>query len=155
MENGYKINAKTLAIIPVNKHRSKVYEHDNVIFIEKNANKIIEENCEYYGSSYEGRKQGTMKLIGVTHKAPILVEEQNNIVFFPTCSPRLTECGWISVNNIEGYCKYDDSCIVRFHNNFTLELHVSVKSINNQVLRATRLGSLVSKRNTEEKTKIM
>lgn len=142
----YKINKRTLAIIPVGKKKSKVYETDNVFIINTSAKKIISENCEYFGSSYEGRKKGTSELIGVTHKAPILIEDSNNIIFFPTCSPRLNDCGWISLNNLDSYKAYDDESIIRFCNNLKLQVNVSNKIINNQVLRSTRLESVISKR---------
>ncbi len=132
--------------MPINKKRSKVYENENAFVVEKNARKIIAENCEYYGSSYEGRKKGTMELIGITHKAPILIEDSENLIFFPTSSPRLNDCGWVSLNNLDSYTPYDDESIIRFHNNLTLQVHASNKIINNQVLRATRLESIIYKR---------
>ena len=147
--DGYKINPKTLAIMPISKKRSKVYESDNVIIVEKSVQKLISENCEYYGSSYSGRKKGTMELIGVTHKAPILIEEHNNLIFFPTSSPRLNDCGWISLKNIESYYPYDDESVIRFQNNLTLQVKASNRIVDNQVLRATRLESILLKRKSE------
>lgn len=146
MEANYKINNETLAIIPINKKKSKVYEIDGVYIIEKNAKKIILENCEYFGSSYEGRKKGTMELIGVTHKAPILIEDSNNLIFFPTSSPRLNDCGWISLNNLDSYQSYDEESIISFQNNLKLQVAVSNRILDNQVLRATRLESVIRKR---------
>ncbi len=135
-----------MAIIPINKKKSKVYEIDGVYIIEKNAKKIISENCEYFGSSYEGRKKGTMELIGVTHKAPILIEDSNNLIFFPTSSPRLNDCGWISLNNLDSYQSYDEESIISFQNNLKLQVAVSNRILDNQVLRATRLESVIRKR---------
>ena len=87
-----------------------------------------------------------MELIGITHKAPILIEDSENLIFFPTSSPRLNDCGWVSLNNLDSYTPYDDESIIRFHNNLTLQVHASNKIINNQVLRATRLESIIYKR---------
>lgn len=144
--NEYTINNKTLAIVPINSNKTKIYENNNVIIISKNAHQLIEENCEHYGSSYAGRKKGTVDLIGVTHKSPIVIEDSSSIIFFPTCSPRLKECSWISLNNIENYGAYDDSSIIRFQNNLTLQIPISSKILNNQILRATRLESVLRKR---------
>ena len=85
-------------------------------------------------------------MTGVTHKAPILVEDSHNIIFFPTSSPRLSNCGWISLNNIDSFRPYDDESLIRFNNNLTLQVSASNKIINNQVLRATRLESIIYKR---------
>lgn len=144
--DSYQINSKTLAIMPINRKQTKIFEDDMILIINKNTRKIIQENCEYFGSSYEGRKKGTMDLLGVTHKAPILIEETNNIIFFPTSSPRLNDCGWISLNNIESSRAYDDDSIIEFTNSIKLQVNVSNKIIENQVLRATRLESLLKKR---------
>ncbi len=145
----YKINTKTLAIIPISNTKTKIYESDDVLIVDKNAKRIISENCEYYGSSYEGRKKGTVDLIGVTHKSPILVEDSNNIIFFPTCSPRLKECSWISLNNLDTYNKLENESIIKFNNDLTIKIPVSNKIINNQVFRATRLESVLNKRRAE------
>lgn len=145
----YKINTKTLAIIPISNTKTKIYESDDVLIVDKNAKRIISENCEYYGSSYEGRKKGTVDLIGVTHKSPILVEDSNNIIFFPTCSPRLKECSWISLNNLDTYNKLENESVIKFNNDLTIKIPVSSKIINNQVLRATRLESVLNKRRAE------
>ena len=144
--NNYKINNKTLAIVPISDNKSKIYENNNVIVVENSVKNLIEENCRYYGSSYEGRKQGTCDLIGVTHKSPIIIEDSAGIVFFPTCSPRLKNCSWISLNNIESYRQYQTDSIITFQNNLALKIPVSSKIINNQVLRATRLESVHQKR---------
>lgn len=144
--DSYKINEETLAIIPISKKKTKVYENDDVMIINKSANKIIEENCEYYGSSFEGRKKGTQELIGITHKPPIVIQDSTNNIFFPTSSPRLKDCNWISLKNLDSYTPYDDESIIRFQNNLTIQVNVSNKIINNQVLRATRLESILYKR---------
>lgn len=148
--NGYTINPSTLAIIPISEHRTKVYEENNIIIVPKSTQKLIEENCIHYGSSYAGRKKGTVDLIGVTHKSPIVIEDSKNIIFFPTCSPRLkNKCGWISLNNIENYKAYENTSIIKFQNDLTLKIPISNKSLDNQILRATRLESVFNKRKSE------
>ena len=57
--DSYQINSKTLAIIPINRKQTKVFEDDMILVINKNTRKIIQENCEYFGSSYEGRNNGS------------------------------------------------------------------------------------------------
>ncbi len=151
----YQINSKTLAIMPINKRKSKIYENENVIIVDKPANKIISENCEYYGSSYSGRKRGTMQMIGVTHKAPILIQEEESIVFFPTSSPRLNDCAWISVNNLENYNAYENESLITFNNNMIIRVNASKRIIENQVLRSTRLQAVSGKRKRRNSNKNM
>ena len=98
--NDYEINAQTLAIIPLKEGKSKVIEVNNSFIINKTPIKIIDNSCKFFGSSYEGRFSGTKNLTGITHKSPIIVEESRKMIFFPTKSPRLDSCIWISFNNI-------------------------------------------------------
>ena len=146
MNLNYTINKKTLAIVPISDRSTKIYEKDNIIIVPKNTQKLIEENCEYYGSSYSGRKKGTVDLIGVTHKSPIVIEETNGIIFFPTSSPRLKTCSWLALNNIEYSREDDKNTIVAFDNDYKIKIPVSNKIINNQILRATRLESVMYRR---------
>lgn len=148
MDN-YEINEETIALMPLDEKNTQVYEVDNCFLVNKEANKIIEDSCEYFGSSYEGRKKGTTKLTGITHKVPIIVEESKNIIFFPIASPRLKDCAWISLNHIDSYKKDDIYSSVNFKNNKNLLLNVSYGSFDNQVLRATKLDSMFRNRKLE------
>ena len=77
--NSYEINEDTIALIPYN-NMTKVYEKDDSFLVNKDANKIIEDSCEYFGSSYDGRKKGTTSLTGITHKVPIIIEESEQYI---------------------------------------------------------------------------
>ena len=55
----YEINSSTLAIVPLDDKVSKVYEEEDEYIVQKSANSIIKDNCQFYGSSYEGRCVGT------------------------------------------------------------------------------------------------
>lgn len=141
----YEINERTLAILPY-KNKAKVYEENNIYIVEKNTHSIMEESCEYFGSSLEGRQKGTTSLIGVTHKTPIIVEESKEIIFFPTTSPRLSTCAWISLNNLESYEEENGKIKLTFNNNEIVFVDTSYGIVDNQVLRATRLESTLRKR---------
>ncbi len=145
MQN-YEINADTLAIIPLNDYKSKIIERYKEIEIDQTPMKIIDNSCKYFGSSYKGRFYGTRNLIGVSHKAPIIVEESREIIFFPTSSPRLYECAWISLKNINDYKRSINSSIIIFNSGYNLELDMSYGSLDNQILRAARLESVLRKR---------
>lgn len=150
-KNEYRINKDTLAIIPINKTKTKIYEKKDILVVNKNTQKLIEENCAFYGSSFNGRKKGTIDLIGVTHKPPIIIEETNELVFFPTTSPRLKECSWISLDNVDKCIPYHNESIIKFLNNLKIRVEISPKIINNQILRATRLESVHERRKKKMK----
>ena len=99
----YEINSSTLAIIPIDLETSKVYEEEQEYIIKKSSNSIIKENCEFYGSSYQGRCVGTKNLTGIKAKFPIIIEESRNLIFFPTSSIRTKQSTWIALNKIKKY----------------------------------------------------
>ncbi len=142
----YEISEQTLAIVPIDNYRSKVVEKDNTLIVNKTPMEIIESSCQFFGSSYSGRHMGTKKLIGVSHKSPIIVEESKEIIFFPTNSPRLYDCCWVALKNIDEYKKIENSSLVVFNTGYLLELNISFGSLDNQVLRATRLESVLRTR---------
>ncbi len=142
----YEINKQTLAIIPCGKGKSKIIEENNEFLIEQFSTKIVDNSCKFFGSSYNGRLNGTKSILGVSHKAPIIIEESSGLIFFPTSSPRLDSCSWISLNNIENYYKFYGDTIIKFYCGKTIKLELSYGIIDNQILRATRLESLLSKR---------
>ena len=146
----YEINEQTLAIVPWDE-KSKVYEKNNNFLVDCNVRTIMEKSCEYFGSTLEGRQRGTTSLIGVRHKTPIIIEESKEIIFFPTSSPKSNNCSWISLNNLEGYKEDNNKIKLRFSNKKEIKMDISYGIIDNQVLRATRLESILRKRKENNK----
>lgn len=145
----YEINRETLAIIPCGKGKSKIIEENNEFYVNYSTTKIIDYSCKFFGSSYEGRFNGTKSILGVSHKSPIIIEESNKIIFFPTTSPRLECCAWIALNNISKYYKSGIDTIIEFSCGKIIKLELSYGIVDNQVLRATRLSALINKRMNE------
>ena len=142
----YEINDKTLAILPFSKNKSIIYEGKDCYILEKSVSKIMDASCRYYGSSIEGRQKGTANLIGITYKAPIIISEENNVIFFPTSSPRLKECSWISLNNVNKITERNNKISLEFLNKEIIELSISENIIRNQILKASLLESAIKKR---------
>lgn len=144
----YVINRSTLAILPYDHNKSLIYEGNRLFIVNKKPNNIIKKNCIYFGSTYEGRVRCTELLTGYTYKVPILIKDEENIIFFPTTSPRLKGCGWVSLNNIEKLDKLPDKTISRitFFNKLFIKVPVSYNIINNQILRSTHLEAKLRKK---------
>lgn len=147
----YEINSSTLAIIPIDKDISKVYEEEVEYIVQKSANSIIKDSCEFYGSSYEGRCIGTKKLTGIKTKYPIIIEESRNIIFFPTSSIRSKQSTWVALNKIENYSKKKYNSEIIFKNKEKIDLDISYYSLENQIIRATMLKSKLYERKLSEK----
>jgi competence protein ComK len=143
----YEINNDTQLIMPVGKNSSKIIEVDDEYFIKEKTLNILEHSCEYFGSSLEGRKEGTKKLLGITHKSPIIVEESRKIIFFPTTSPEKDDCIWINLDKIEKYYKSGKKkSSIQFKSGDIINFDVSIGSLTNQILRATRLKYILEDR---------
>lgn len=142
----YEISEKTLAILPFSKNKSIIYEGTDCYVLEKSVNKIMDASCRYYGSTIEGRQKGSAALTGITYKVPIIISEENNVIFFPTSSPRLKECGWISLNNLNKYYEKNNKILIEFLNKEIIELSISENIIKHQILKASLLESAIRKR---------
>lgn len=146
MKEKYEINSSTIAIIPVAPNISQIIEVDDIFLVRQSSTKIIEESCKFFGSSYSGRHEGTKNLIGVNYKSPIIVEESLELIFFPTASPRVQDCVWLSLNYIDNYYKKGFLTQINFKNGKKIELEISCGSLENQIMRATMLEAMHRKR---------
>ncbi len=149
--NYYEINKDTICLVPIDLNKTKVYELDDEFIVYTPIFNIIKDSCLSFGSSYIGRHDGTKSILGVSHKAPIIIEESNEIIFFPTTSPRLKVCCWISLKHIKNYIKKDKETLVNFDNKKSIILPVSSSSFDNQYLHSMML--LMSLKKSKEKMK--
>ncbi len=146
----YEISSYTMAVLPEvteNGLYSRVMEMDTDFLVKMKPIDIIEKSCRFFGSSLKGRREGTKEIMGITHKAPIVIDPTNYIYFFPTLSPNRPQCAWIShsfVQNIQS-CEYDDTILV-FSNQKSIQLPVSKGSLENQLYRTAQLITTLSKR---------
>ena len=154
--DSYEINKDPVALVPKDENTTIVYEVDNSFVINKPTLKIVEESCEYFGSSFEGRKEGTKKILGITHKSPIIVEESRRIIFFPTNSPERKDCSWINLEKIDKYFKIDkNTSSILFKCGKVVNLNISYGSLTNQILRATRLKFILEERINKKEDNII
>lgn len=116
------------------------------IVINMSLKKYLNYNCEYYGSSFEGRKQSSKLLLGSKYKLPIIIEESREIVFFPTKSSKSDQCTWIALNNIKKYEENNYQVKVTFKTGYTKDFDISIESFENQILRASKLELILKKR---------
>ena len=142
----YEVNNDTLAVIACNDRLSRIYEKGNSFYVRSNSTKIMEDSCEYYGSTLDGRLKGTKMILGSNYKLPIIVEESNDIIFFPTNGSMNEKCSWISLNHVKKYENVKGYTKVTFTDGKSITLHVSKESFEMQLLRASRLQNLLRKR---------
>jgi len=143
----YEINCETLLIVPIGKRSSKVYETDLECIVKESPLTIIKNSCLYFGSSYEGRKEGTKSLLGVEMKVPIVIEDSRSIIFFPTSSCINQSSIWISYQNLLKYSKFNEfSTVLYFRENKSIKVDTRYSLVDNQVIRCIKLDNLLMKR---------
>ncbi len=146
----YEINDETLAIIPNDMWNSIVIEDDYQFDVTQKPLEIVDYSCKYFGSSYPGRKEGSRNILNSKYKLPVVIEDSRYIIFFPTNSPEDDNCVWISLKNIKDYYKVGpNKTRIEFKNEKSIIVGVSYNSFNNQVMRASRLESIIRNRRGE------
>ena len=140
----YEISKGTLAILPNEKNSSVVYEDDNRYIIKETPFKIMEDSCKYFGSTYEGRKDGAREMLGAEYKVPIVIEDSSNLIVFPTTSPLSDDCVWINLKRVEKIKKIDaNNTKIIFDNKTEIIVDSSYRTIENQLSRASRLDLIL------------
>lgn len=144
----YCISNKTLLVVPKGKSKSTIIEKLKNYDVDNNTLQVMEDSCSYFGSNYYTRLHNTYQVMKSKYKVPIIVEEKNNIVFFPTNSPNNPNNVWICYNNVKEYLPYlnGKQVKVRFNNSFELILDVSYYSFNQQFLKSAKLHSKINQR---------
>lgn len=143
----YKINKKTLAILP-DKNRVKVYEGNHNFNYKETVLELIDRNCCSNGSNLFGRQKGASYLLGSSYKPPIIINEINSLILVPTHSIRNKDCSWVMLHNLLNYKEINNNkTLVEFKNGKKLILNCSFNKFDRQIIRATRLESILRGRN--------
>lgn len=148
--NNYVINKRTISIIGINKNKSKIVEIDREFEINQGQQEIIKNSCLYYGSSLLGRIEAANLIISNSYKVPIIIEKENNIIFFPTVSPNSHNCMWINIDYILKLEKNDhNNCNLILKNNSKLCTNLSYYTLENQMNKSFLLSSIMKDRKSD------
>lgn len=146
----YEINKDTCMLLAVDKYKTKIIELEREFIIPISTLEILDYSCKYYGSSYLGRKAGSINILKNIYKIPIIVEESRNIIFFPLSSPRYHHASWVSLGQIKYYRKKGNMTEVIFQNNKSILVEISYTAFQNQVLRSSYLEIVSNNRKNRE-----
>ena len=144
--SNYEISSKTCALSFKDEQNCLLLEGDQEYNINMSLQDFINYNCEYYGSSFEGRIKGSQNSLGMKYKLPIIIEESREMIFFPTKSYNNEKCTWLSLNNILKYEGTNKTTTVIFNSGVKKEYEISIESFENQILRATKLLLILKSR---------
>lgn len=144
--NDYIINSNTLYIMQgvSDSNETLIVEKDKEFFSNADAFKVIKKSCGYYGYSYRGQRDFIVEKLNFAIKTPIIVSNYKGIIFFPTSSPNLKKCIWISYNNIDRYIKDNDNTKIFFKGGKILSINTSFVVIDNQVTKCIKIEKFLS-----------
>ena len=132
----FEIDLSTLIIIGLDDKTSKIISIDDEKIINESSRKIVDNSCRYFGSSLIERINNTKRLVKLSSKAPIMVEETKNIIFFPLYSTREKKNTWISFNNLDRYDKNGNKTTLYFKCGKKVDIDNSYYIVDNQVTRS-------------------
>jgi competence protein ComK len=149
----YEMNRFTMALIPVfeDKHiYTCACEFGCTFYIPRDPYTVLRENCRYYGSSFEGRKEGTHELIHVCHKPPIIIDPIQNMFAFPTASPESPLAHWCLLSHIRGFTTIAPQQVqVQFTDGQVIHFPISAYSFSKQYHRTALLQWSLFKRSRQ------
>ena len=132
----YEIDLSTLMLIGIDDESTKVVTFDSEFIVKQSCRKIVDNSCRYFGCSLGEKVKATNRIVSMSSKTPIIIEETRNIIFFPLKSVREKNNIWISFNNLSNYSKDNDKTILKFKNGKTIDINFSYYIIDNQVTRS-------------------
>lgn len=142
----YEINLSTLLLIGIDEKTTKVVDFNGEYIIKECSKNIVNYSCKFFGSSLIERGNITKRLINVSNKAPIFIEETKNMIFFPLRSTREKVNVWISFNNLESYQQDGCKTLLKFKNQQELLVDFSYYMVDNQMTRCMMLDYMAKKR---------
>ena len=142
----YEVNEETLAVIGLDKNQTRIVENNQEQLIQDLAYEVMDYSCKYFGSSYVGRVDGSKKMLGANYKLPIIVEESSDLIFFPISSPENIQCTWISLKWVDQVYEQNHKTYILLKNGKKIECIASKQSVQNQIMRASRLNLILNER---------
>lgn len=146
MEN-YIINKNTIAILKY-ENKTIIYDVENIRVINKNILSILNLNCNFYGSSLNGRKKSIKSILNIKYKIPILIDEDNNIILIQTNSLRKRNCLLLVVDKIIDYEEINNKLKITCANKHIFEIKLSINSFEKMLINSLKINNILKARKT-------
>ncbi len=141
----YLIDNDTVALL---KKRDKtiIYTLDDLKIFNTNYKFILEYNCNYYGSSLDGRKKSAKSILNVKYRVPIIVDESHNIILLQLNSSRDKECLFLVANKILDMEEENNQLKITCINKQEFYVNLSKKSLEKMLLQSFKLNNTLKSR---------
>lgn len=144
VRSNYKMTLDTFALLPAFDidYQTRAITSKGVIRIAQPPLSIIKENCLYYGSSYNGRREAVLYHLNYQQRTPIPIHPSIGIIAFPTKSIKHADCKWLFFHAIRDIRKVNQKVYIEFINGQQLSINESVHTIRKQYDRAGIVSEL-------------
>ncbi|MRH43942.1 hypothetical protein GH741_14965 [Aquibacillus halophilus] len=137
----YDICKSTMAVISnnVEEYQSLILEPGKLILCKQTPNQILRDSCLRSGSTIEGRREATKKILGTNKKLPLTVNPGEGIYLIPTEAVKSKGCAWISYNQIKLTSAKGNLTEITFKDGSTLIVDTSKKPFDQLMNRTERI----------------
>lgn len=132
------ISYGTLVLEPVlieSRLVTRIYERNQIFNVPLKPKHYLNKSCRHYGTSYRGTSNISKKFLKNRHKLPIIVAYNNGlpIIALPMMSPESDQNVWIFLHAIINFERSKKGCLVHMEFNQTIDLDVSIATIERQI----------------------
>jgi len=141
----YAINKNTFVIKTEDKNNTKVIEKGRVLNRKEEPLTIINDSCSYYRYSLSYRLEESKNVFKGSYKSPIIIDEENKIIFFPIKSITSKINTWISYNNLITFIRKKQNTILIFNDGTSFIVPVNYSIISSQISKCFILEKLIER----------
>lgn len=129
----YAINKNTFLIKASERSSTKILEKGKEIYSKVDALTIINDSCSFYRFSLNYRISESKKEFNKNYKLPLIIDNEQKIIFFPLKSITSKNNIWVSYNNLTTFIRKKDNTILIFNDGSSFIVPVSYSIISAQV----------------------
>lgn len=120
--------------------------HDgNVVTINEKPIFYLARLCMKHGSTFEGRIDACKKSLNIKQKAPLLISELTNEIWFPTLSSTNKDNIWINYNEIIDITSLNNNeSLITFKNGYKYKISINIRIIRKQIQRCKEYIELLN-----------
>ena len=139
------ITKNTIAILK-NKKKTIIINVENIQVINKTLNAVLEYNCNFYGSSLQGKIKSAKQILASKYKIPICLNLEQNIILIPFNSMRQKSCLYLVANKILDYKSQINYTLIKCFNNYVFKVSISQYSLEKLLLNTIKLNNVLKSR---------
>lgn len=141
----YAINKNTFFIKTDEKNNTKIVEKGKIVNKKEDPLTIISDSCSYYRYSLAYRIDESKKIFKTNYKTPVIIDNEEKIIFFPIKSITSKENIWISYNNLITFIRKKHNTLLIFCDGTTITVSVNYGIISSQVSKCFMLEKKLKK----------